>query len=477
MTSLVTRSPDHRTKEISPRGRLGSLEEAPLRRSDDRAALIFGIDSVAAISAAGIVEASASGMLAFLTSFMGLDLLDRRQSRRFIPSALDDTPMVLIPAVTISAIATALGLRMYGDRLPIDHEATGTLVVALIFVVLAVAGRVIAYGVIRRTQAAGRITHPALIVGTGPVGNALAWRLLDHPEYGLTPVGFLDGAPPVRPERLPAPMLGDIADLPRAIVERHVRHVFVAFTWTHDADLVDVLRACDRLDCEVYVVPRLFELGLDTAHSVDHLWGVPLLRLRRAPFRSRAWTVKRILDITVAATALLLLSPLLLAIALGLRVSVGPGAVFRQTRVGLDGQPFQILKFRTLKPRPDGAPTGWSAADENAMSALSRFLRRSSLDELPQLWNVLRGQMSLVGPRPEMPSYVSQFVRSHRGYDARLRVPAGITGWAQIHDLRGATSLEDRVRFDNFYIEHWSLWRDINIGIRTVASMLGMRGG
>lgn len=477
MTDLATRSPNHHTEGPGSYGSHRSSRDGLLRGSDDRAALIFGIDAFAVIAAAGIVGASAGGMLVFLTAVLGLDLLDRRQSRRLIPSALDDTSMVAVPAITITAVAAALGLRMHGDRLPVDHEAAGALVVALIFVGFALGGRVIAYGVIRRIQAAGRIAYPALVIGTGPVGAALAWRMLDHPDYGLAPVGFLDAAQPGRPERLAAPMLGDLADLPNVIVERHVRHVFVAFTWTRDAELVDVLRACDRLDCEVYVVPRLFELGLDTAHSVDHLWGVPLLRLTRAPFRSRSWTVKRILDVTFAGTALVLLSPLLLAIVLGLRVSVGPGALFRQTRVGLDGQPFQIVKFRTLKPRPEATPTTWSVADENSMSTLGRFLRRSSLDELPQLWNVLRGQMSLVGPRPELPRYVSQFVRSQRGYDARMRVPAGITGWAQIHDLRGATSLEDRVRFDNFYIEHWSLRRDIKIAIRTVGSMLGMRGG
>ncbi|HEX6869647.1 MAG TPA: sugar transferase, partial [Micromonosporaceae bacterium] len=141
------------------------------------------------------------------------------------------------------------------------------------------------------------------------------------------------------------------------------------------------------------------------------------------------------------------------------------------------GRPFRLVKFRTLRPPRPGEPVAWGVAGEDRMTAVGRFLRRSSLDELPQLWNVLCGHMSLVGPRPERPEFVAQFAEQHRGYRARLRVPAGITGWAQVHDLRGDdTSLEDRVRFDNYYIDHWSLWRDIRILIATTGSVLGMRG-
>ena len=149
----------------------------------------------------------------------------------------------------------------------------------------------------------------------------------------------------------------------------------------------------------------------------------------------------------------------------------------RQTRVGLDGRPFQLLKFRTLSPVPAGEPTRWSEVDDERVGPVGRFLRRSSLDELPQLWNILRGDMSLVGPRPEQPHYSARFARRYPRYADRLRTPVGLTGWAQIHGLRGATSIEDRVSFDNYYIEHWSLWQDLKILIRTATSVVRMRGG
>jgi len=188
------------------------------------------------------------------------------------------------------------------------------------------------------------------------------------------------------------------------------------------------------------------------------------------------WAIKRAFDVSFATAALLLAGPLMLVLALLLRRELGPGVLFHQVRIGLDGRPFELLKFRTLKPQPEGAASSWSVADADRMGPVGRFLRRSSLDELPQLWNVVRGQMSLVGPRPEQPGFVTQFAREHHSYHARLRVPAGITGWSQIHDLRGDTSIEDRVRFDNYYIEHWSLWLDIKIITRTVLSVLRLRG-
>jgi lipopolysaccharide/colanic/teichoic acid biosynthesis glycosyltransferase len=156
---------------------------------------------------------------------------------------------------------------------------------------------------------------------------------------------------------------------------------------------------------------------------------------------------------------------------------VGRGVLFRQERLGLDGGQFTMVKFRTLGPALPGEHAGWSVVEDHRIGPVGRLLRRSSLDELPQLWNVLRGEMSLVGPRPEQPQYVQQFARTCDGYSARHRVPVGITGLAQIHDLRGDTSITQRVRLDNYYIEHWSFWQDIKILVRTVTSVFGMRGG
>ncbi len=186
---------------------------------------------------------------------------------------------------------------------------------------------------------------------------------------------------------------------------------------------------------------------------------------------------KRVLDVTLSGALLLLVSPLLLVCAVVLRVSGGPGVVFRQERIGLGGRPFTLLKFRTHRPADEHeSATRWSVADEHRMPWFCRFLRRTSMDELLQLWNVFRGDMSLVGPRPERPYFVAQFSKAYPGYAARHRMPAGITGLAQIHGLRGDTSIEDRARFDNAYIDDWSLWQDVCILLRTAVSLVRPTG-
>lgn len=179
----------------------------------------------------------------------------------------------------------------------------------------------------------------------------------------------------------------------------------------------------------------------------------------------------------MSGALLLLVSPLLLVCAVALRMGDGPGVVFRQERIGRDGLPFTLLKFRTHRPADaHEAATRWSVANEQEMGWFCRFLRRSSLDELLQLWNVLRGDMSLVGPRPERPYFVAKFGQTYAGYAARHRMRTGITGLAQVTGLRGDTSIEDRARFDNAYIDNWSLWQDFCILVRTAAALVRPTG-
>jgi exopolysaccharide biosynthesis polyprenyl glycosylphosphotransferase len=454
-----------------------AITPTTVRRSDAHQALLIMIDGMAAVVAVRVAGGVATGAVAFLAAAVGLDLLDRHHVQRLSLSALDRAPTLALRGIAIASVASAAGLPIYGHRGPGAGVGVGPLITALLYVVIAVAGLGIGYAVLLRLQADGRLASPALIIGAGPLGAKIGWRLREHPGYGLVPLGFVDSALPARSDLLPAPLLGDVTELPKLIAEHGIRHVFVAFSQMRDVDLVELLRVCDRMDCEIFVVPRLYELGAGVSPATDHLWGIPLIHLRRAPFRSHTWTLKRISDIVLAGGALVVISPLMAAIAVALRLELGRGVLFRQIRIGLEGQPFQLLKFRTLRPRLGGVPGGWCDVNPDQMGPVGRFLRRSSLDELPQLWNVLRGHMSLVGPRPEQPHYVEQFVREHRGYRERLRVPAGVTGLAQVNDLRGDTPIEDRVCFDNFYIEHWSLWQDIKIMIRTVASVIGLRGG
>jgi exopolysaccharide biosynthesis polyprenyl glycosylphosphotransferase len=356
------------------------------------------------------------------------------------------------------------------------EETVHLLSTAAVIAVLVCVLRGIGYAVVRYARSRGIVTHRTLVLGAGQIGTLIVDLLKAHPEYGLRPVGFLDHAPLLPAEELPAPLLGDADALATTIRQQGIEDVIVAFGGLPGHELVEVIRTCDRLDCEIFFVPRLFELHA-TATDMDAVWGMPLIRHRRAAFRSTSWRVKRVVDVLFSGLALLLVAPVMGLIALAVRLE-GPGVIFRQTRVGLDGRPFEVLKFRSLRPADEAeSATRWNVARDDRLGRTGRFLRKYSLDELPQLWNILRGDMSLVGPRPERPHFVDSFSSSLPRYIARHRVPAGLTGWAQVHGLRGDTSIADRARFDNYYIENWSLGLDLRILLMTVLSVVSRRGG
>jgi exopolysaccharide biosynthesis polyprenyl glycosylphosphotransferase len=347
---------------------------------------------------------------------------------------------------------------------------TGALAAGTVVTLAVVAWRLVVQVVIRRLRATRRIAHRTLILGGGQVATGLGAALLDRPEHGLLPVGFLDSGPHAgtHPGRLPN--LGQIADLAPAIRTYDIDTVIVAFSSGREVEKVELLRACDRLAVEIFVVPRLFELHT-VGRDMDTVWGIPLARLTRGAFRSFSWKLKRLMDVLVAGVASVLLLPVLLACALASRCETG-GVFFRQTRVGLDGRQFQMLKFMSMKPVDDAdAHRNWSIGSDARVGPVGRLMRRLSLDELPQLINVLRGDMTLVGPRPERIYFVELLAGQFPRYMARHRVPAGLTGWAQVNGLRGDTSIEDRVRFDNYYIENWSLWLDVQILVRTLVQV------
>jgi exopolysaccharide biosynthesis polyprenyl glycosylphosphotransferase len=292
--------------------------------------------------------------------------------------------------------------------------------------------------------------------------------VLRHPGCGVRPVGIVAER---KDDTGGLPVLTTSEEVGRAVVQNGVRAVLVVHPSVR-AQQGQLLNALSERGCAVW------ELDADSPSyaTKDRLAGFSCRRLERAT-TPRGGLGKRALDILVSATLLLLVSPLLLVCAAALRISDGPGVVFRQERVGKDGKPFTLLKFRTHRPVDEHeAATRWSVANEHEMRGFCRMLRRTSLDELLQLWNVLRGDMSLVGPRPERPYFVAQFSESHPGYAARHRMRTGITGLAQIHGLRGDTSIEDRVRFDNLYIDNWSLWQDVCILLRTAATLMRPTG-
>ena len=330
---------------------------------------------------------------------------------------------------------------------------------------------------------------PTVIVGAGHVGRLVAHRLRAHPELGLRPLGHVDDAPRFAGEG-DLPVLGTTSDLEQVASSREAGCVVITFSQLADERLAAPLRRCIALGIEVVVVPRLYE-EMSARLSVEYLGGVPLLRVDHPNPRGWQFAIKHALDRVIAAALILACSPLLAAVALAVRMSSPGPILFRQRRVGRDGRSFTMLKFRTMvgEPAADGeADASWAARERGETNTaapaidrctpVGRVLRQLSLDELPQLFNVLRGDMSLVGPRPERVGYVREFEDFIHRYSDRHRVKPGVTGWAQVHGLRGDTSLRDRVEWDNFYIQRWSLRLDLRILLMTFpATLKTMRGG
>ena len=337
-------------------------------------------------------------------------------------------------------------------------------------------------GSVARQHARRRGLH-TLIVGAGAVGQVVARRLYERPEWGMKPVGFLDKEPREVDEDLGIGVVGASWDLERVVREHGVDLVIVTFSTAPHAVLLSLVRRCRALGVEVSVVPRLFE-EVSNRVLVEHLGGVPLLRVDQVDPRGWQFEVKYLLDRLLGIAGLMVLSPILLSVALAVRLSSPGPILFRQLRVGLDGHQFEMLKFRTMRLAGDDEEDGHSLEGVRApgvprvdrRTAVGRFLRRWSIDELPQVINLARGDMSLIGPRPERVDFVPAFAERVYRYGDRHRVKSGLTGWSQVQGLRGDVPLADRVEWDNYYVENWSPWLDLKILVLTVPAVLSGRG-
>ena len=320
-----------------------------------------------------------------------------------------------------------------------------------------------------------------LVIGAGHVGRTIARRLDERPGLGLTPIGFLDEDPLEDRSNQGPPVLGAIPDLEEVVGTLGVEHVVVAFSRAPHSVLLGVVRRCRALGIEVSLVPRLFE-EVSGRVSVEHLGSVALLRVDRVDPRGWQFEVKYLVDRLLSAIAVILLAPILLLIALLVKLSSPGSVLFRQPRVGLDGKEFDLLKFRTMRDDPEApqhneawairalgheAPSGEEISDRR--TSLGKFLRTYSLDEFPQLFNVLKGEMSLVGPRP-LPRYHHEDL-PERVRDLRERVRPGITGLWQVSGRSDAGNV-GMERWDPYYVRNWSLWLDAVILVRTVQVVL-----
>jgi exopolysaccharide biosynthesis polyprenyl glycosylphosphotransferase len=415
-------------------------------------------------------------LAAIFPLLVGAILQIRSRAEEPVRRSALETTITVFRVVSLAAMLVVVAGSILGDAHPVAFAGR----LWLFSLILLVPAQVAVLGAARNPG----LATPTLIVGTGEVGVHLVTRLVNDRRYGLRPVGLLDGDPMGGADRLATaavPLLGGPDQLREAAAITGARHVILAFSGDSDRVLAAKVRECQHLGLAVSVVPRLYECINDRA-TLEHVGGLPLLALR--PTNPRGWqfAVKHALDRTVAFVALVVLAPLMVALAVAVRVSSPGPAFLRQRRVGRDGQEFDLLKFRTMReavfthpftPPPGCAPGGVEGDDRR--TRIGRFLRDSSLDELPQLINVRRGEMSLVGPRPERPQFVERFRRDVSRYEDRHRVKSGITGWAQVNGLRGQTSIADRVEWDNYYIQNWSLGFDLRILALTMAEVLGVR--
>jgi exopolysaccharide biosynthesis polyprenyl glycosylphosphotransferase len=349
--------------------------------------------------------------------------------------------------------------------------------------VLLPVGRIVLALVKRELRQRHGLMAPTLIVGNGRVAHQIVERLQGSPEYGLLPVGLLDDeSPQSGNDLLPGssvPYIGSPDSIEGAVEDTGAENIVIAFSRSRDEVLSRVIHVAHRHGLRVWVVPRMFD-AIGERARIEHIGGLPLLALSYTNPNGWQFTAKHVSDRVLAGLGLLLISPVFLGLMLLVRLS-SPGPIFfRQERVGRDGRVFGCLKFRSMRPPSESdaqfeleagaAPGGVEGVDRR--TKIGKIMRATSLDELPQLINVLKGDMSLVGPRPERPDFVELFEIQIRRYGERHRVKAGVTGWAQVHGLRGQTSIADRAEWDNYYIENWSLGLDLKILALTVAAVL-----
>jgi exopolysaccharide biosynthesis polyprenyl glycosylphosphotransferase len=303
-----------------------------------------------------------------------------------------------------------------------------------------------------------------LVVGAGRLGRAVVDKLAEHPEAGMRAVAIVDDDPAKLGEAYRAiPVVGTTSEAANVVEELGVDTVFLALPLEAHRTMLSVLKDVGRTVADVRVVPDLLQ-HITFRAGVEDLDGLPVVHLTQVPLSGWVGLVKRTVDLSVSTLALAALSPVFAAIALAIRREDGGPVFYRQRRMGLDGRPFEIVKFRSMVPgaEDESGPT-FASPEDPRCTRVGRLLRRWNLDELPQLVNVLRGEMSLVGPRPERPEFVSEFKEKFPQYMLRHRVRAGITGWAQVHGWRGNTSLTKRIEYDLYYIENWSLSLDVKI--------------
>ncbi len=352
----------------------------------------------------------------------------------------------------------------------LDYPRLMMVYVWILTIILTSLGRVVQSRVQLALQARGWGEHKILIVGAGEVGRMVMQQIKRSPSLGYRVVGFVDDDAPTQTVQ-GVPVLGQVDDIPELTVTEKVDEVIVVMPEATHHEILKVVSKCDRSRVAIKVFPNVFQI-MASEVSIGDLGGLPLLTVRDTALQGWRLTVKRSVDVMGSAVGLIFLSPIMMLLAVLIKLESEGPVFYTQERMGLDGKRFMMLKFRSMRADAE-AYTGpvWASANDSRRTRMGAIIRRLSVDELPQLINVLIGDMSLVGPRPERPVFVEQFKETIPRYMDRHREKAGITGWAQVNGLRGDTSIIERTKYDLWYTENWSLALDFRILIRTILNI------
>lgn len=388
----------------------------------------------------------------------------------YIPRAVSrvDQFYYVFAAVSIGTLlAVAFTTFLFkGDRVILDYPRAMIIYAWVLTIVLLVLGRVLHQMVRGALRNRGWGKDRVIVVGTGDMAHAVIQRILRSPYLGYELMGVVNGLENVK-EFSGAPVLGSPEDLPVLIEQLGIDEVIIAMPEKGHRETVRIISYCERGRVSIKIFPDVFQFVTSQA-SIDELGGLPLLSVRDYALRGYLLIFKRLMDMLGAALGLILLSPLMMLIAMAIKLE-SPGPVFFvQERMGLDAKPFRMLKFRSMRRDAERHGPGWTTANDPRQTRLGIFIRKIEADELPNLINVLLGEMSLVGPRPEQAHYVDQFRQTVPRYMDRHQEKGGMTGWAQVNGLRGDTSIAERTKYDLWYMENWSILLDIKIILRTL---------
>lgn len=400
-------------------------------------------------------------VVSILVVFFFYRLYHRQRSLSYV-----DQFYAIFAGASVGTI-TAIAFISFFFKNQLDYPRLMMVYVWILTILFTVLGRALHSRLQLSLRARGWGEERVLIVGAGEAGRIVLQKIRRSPELGYRVSGFVDNTPKVKAIQN-TPVLGTIDAIPKIIDSEHINEVIIALPDATHQEILTIVSLCDQGKVAVKVFPDVFQIMAGEV-SIGDLGGLPLLSIRDTALRGWRLTLKRAIDIAGSAVGLVFLSPWMMLLAVLIKLESAGPVFFTQERMGLDGKRFMMLKFRSMRADAEeqSGPV-WATPVDNRRTRLGAVLRRRSVDELPQLINVLLGEMSLVGPRPERPVFVEQFKRTIPRYMDRHREKSGLTGWAQINGLRGDTSIIERTKYDLWYIENWSLLLDFRIMIRTI---------